>query len=150
MARRVKGAGRVKAIIRGLPDSFRQEMADVLEQGGQSLVPAMKERAPRRTGATQNAIGYKVNRKSLRLRVGLLSSKAGRSNLFHSRIQDLGRKAQTVRARRHGGQPYLIRVRAMAGKHFVTGRFTDLRTLINRNLRGIFSRALAKLSSGSD
>lgn len=42
-----------------------------------------------------------------------------------------------------------MRVRAMAGKRFVTGRFPDLRNTIRTKLRGIFLRALHAVSGGN-
>jgi hypothetical protein len=150
MARRVKGAARIQTILRGLPDAYRKEMVSALEAGGEALAPEMKARAPRRTGATQAGISYKVTPRSLRLKVGLLGLRSGQGDLFYSRIQDLGRKAKTVKVRRRGTRPYMMRVRAMAGKRFVTGQFTDLRAVITAKVRGIFGRALNRLSGGSD
>ena len=150
MARRVRGAARIRALLRNLPDAYRKEMIDALEAGGEALAPAMKARAPRRTGATQAGIGYKVLPRGLRLKVGLLGLRNGQGDLFYSRIQDLGRKAQSVKVRRRGSRPYVMRVRAMAGKRFVTGQYADLRSVITGKVRGIFSRALARLSAGGD
>lgn len=150
MARRVRGASRIKALLRALPDAYRKEMVTALDEAGAALAPAMKARAPRKTGATQAGITYKVTARSLTLKVGLLGLRRGQGGLFYSRIQDLGRKAQTVRVRRRNSKPYLMRVRAMAGKRFVTGQFGDLRTTVTGKIRGIFGRALSRLSGGSD
>ncbi|HEX7852321.1 MAG TPA: HK97 gp10 family phage protein [Sphingobium sp.] len=149
MARRVKGGARIRQILRGMPSAFRQEMVDVLDKGGQDLVPQMQAKAPSRTGATREAIKYKVFPQSMKLNVGLIGLKKGRSNLFYARIQDLGRKAQVVTIRRGplAGKP--MNIRAMAAKHFVTGSFPELRETINSGLKGIFARALKRVSGGA-
>ena len=41
-------------------------------------------------------------------------------------------------------------VRAMAGKHFVTGSFPVLRQTIGAAVRGIWSRALRSIASGGN
>lgn len=149
--RRVAGAGRIKALLRGMPEAMRREMADAFDAGGKDMESAMKSRAPRRTGALHAGISYKVQPRSLTLKVGLLGTKRGRSEIFYGRIQDLGRRAQTVLVKRRNTRPYLLRVRAMAGKRFVTGRFPELRRALREKVRGIFGRALGSISgAGSD
>jgi len=150
MARRVQGGQQIKAILRGMPKAFREEMADVFARGGQALKYLMQRRAPTRSGALRAGIDFKVSPRSLNLKVGLLKTKAGRSTLFYGRIQDLGRKAQVVRVRRANTAPYEMRVRAMPGKKFVTGQMTGLRQAIRDRTRGIFARALARLSNGGE
>lgn len=148
MARSSRGRGQLGLLLRKMPGPFRVEMVAVLTKGGEALRAAIKARTPRKSGALQAGIDYKVWPKSLRLKVGLLGTKAGRSPLFYGRIQDRGRKAQTVRVRRARSQPYVMKVRGMTGKQFVTGRMTELRDTIRTNLNGIFARALARLSGG--
>lgn len=157
MAQRVKGTARIRALLRGLPGASRAELADVLEDGGKAMVPAMRARAPRRTGATQAGISYKVERRTLRLKVGILgglrkntSSRGSRFDLFYARVQDLGRKAQTVRVTRRGSAAYQLRVKAMSGKHFVTGALPSLRADLNTRLRDAFTRALSRISRGEE
>jgi hypothetical protein len=128
-------------------------MAEALGRGGQALKAMMKSRAPSRTGAGREGIDFKVLPRSGTLKVGLLSTKAGRSKLFYMRIQDLGRKGQSVKVRRANTAPYVMRVRAMTGKKFVTGRFGELRATMRQEINGIFSRALQRISgtgSGND
>lgn len=170
MRGRVLGAARVRRIMRGMPGAFRQEMVQSLDRSGKKLQAAVVARTPRRTGALQRGIAYKVLPQSLRLKVGLLDIKPGRSSLFYGKIQDLGRKAQTVtywRFVKGGRAKYLatagmslkraratlttkvtMRVRAMPGKKFVTGRYTELRGVLRDELRDIFQRALSHIASG--
>lgn len=70
--------------------------------------------------------------------------------------QTLFRVTET-RMRRRGpnkgtpiGSPYNLRVRGSQPKRFVTGRYPDLRAELNKNLRGIFARALSKAGAGDD
>lgn len=85
--------------------------------------------------------------------------------LFYVRIQDLGRKAQVVTVRRFRAhaqrlyfrgkkfgpdvQMYTMEVRAMAGKRFVTGGMPDLRRILQRNLKSIWSKSLKRFT-GTD
>lgn len=171
MARRrrgFRGMSKVKAMLDRLPESFRRQMVGVLEGAGRGLKSAMRARAPTRTGALQQGIDYKVYPKSLRMVVGLLLTRRGRSNLFYGRIQDLGRKAQVVvvsrlrrgqrgawTARIAGGTArtsrkpadlstatYAMHVRAMAPKRFITGRKPELQNAMRNGLKGIFARAM--------
>lgn len=134
-------------------------------------------RTPKKTGALQAGISDRVLTTSLRLQVGLLGTPSGRAKLFYGRIQDLGRKAQTVLVQRRRRvsvslgrgkiasilrtqrgrkvqedivTTYRMRVPAMAGKRFVTGRYPDLRSELRTNLDGIFARSLAKISGVGD
>lgn len=177
MARRrsVRGMSRIKRLFRRLPDALASEIVVELNVTGRDILAAVKARTPRRTGALQGGESHKVLPKSLRLQVGLLGTPKGRARLFYGRIQDLGRKAQVVLVQRRrrvkaaiGGRStsmlrtergrkkkedivatYRMKVPAMKGKRFVTGRFTDLRRTLNANLRGIFTRALARTAGGS-
>ncbi|QCI92312.1 HK97 gp10 family phage protein [Novosphingobium sp. EMRT-2] len=169
MARGFRGIGKVRRMMRDLPENFRRQMVSVLNSGGRALQSSMRAKAPRRTGATREGITYKVSERTMKLRVGLLGTRAGRSKLFYARIQDLGRKAQVAKRRyvvavpRNGYRRYAgkrtrdlgrkyhpVNVRAMAGKHFVTGSFPVLRQYIGTAVRGIWSRALRSIASGGN
>lgn len=166
---------RFRRLLRGLPEAMRSQLVGVLERGGPILQGAMRVRAPKRTGFGVQGIKYRVYPKSLRLRVGLIDTPAGRAKRFYMRIQDLGRRAQTVTVRRRrrvasefdprgilrtgrGNRKraedivatYQMRVRAMAPKRFVTGKYPELRRAIGGALRGIWTRALNTLAGGSD
>ena len=137
----------------------------------------MRAKAPKKTGAVAEGIQDRVLEKSLRLRVGLIGTPRGRAKLFYGRIQDLGRKGGEVivqRRRRvtvnigdgevrsilrlHRGRKvkddivttYRMRVRPMAPKRFITGRFPELRTIIGNALRGVWTRALRSVAGGKD
>jgi hypothetical protein len=164
---RVRGVTAIRAMLRRLPDGITEGLVTELHRGGREMAARMQGRAPSRTGATRRGISYKVFPKTLRMQVGLLGTKRGRSKIFYARIQDLGRRAQVATARRFraGGQrlyfrgkkfgpdvqTYQIRVPAMKGKHFITGRMPDLRRLLQANLKSLWSRALGRVrTSGGD
>lgn len=163
---RVRGAASIKKLLNRLPTSARNELIVELNLGGREMQGRMQGRAPIRTGATRRGIKFKVFPKTLKLQVGLLGGKVGRSKLFYARIQDLGRKAQTVTARRFraGGQriyfrgqkfgpavqTYPLNVRAMVGKKFVTGGMRDLRVILQRNLKNLWQNALRGFSGGGE
>lgn len=168
MARRgVRGLPELRARLRKLPDKVQKEILAEFEKIGEELQEAMRARAPSKTGKLREGITYKVFPKTLRLQVGLRNTKAGRSTLFYGRIQDLGRKSQTVIVHRLTGAQraewrnrvvqgrarisrkpaglgvtYALRVRAMVGKKFVSGRYPELRQKVRTNLQGIYARAM--------
>jgi hypothetical protein len=159
---RVTGATSVYKLLRALPTQATEGIVTELHRSGAQMANRMQSRAPDRTGATRRGIKYQVYPKTLRLLVGLIGTKRERSKLFYVRIQDLGRKAQIVTARRFraGGQrlhfrgqkfgpsvqTYPFNVRAMAGKHFITGKMPDLRRIMQANLKGLWKRALGRVS----
>lgn len=147
--KRVQGAASVRRVMKNLPDAMRDEMVDVLEEGSIELQRLVVAATPRRTGSLRAGIKRRVLKQSLRMQVGLLGTKKGRARLFYGRILDLGRKAQTVNVtRRKNAAPYLMRVRGIQAKRFVTGRYPDVRAVIGRKLRGIWERALPKAAGG--
>ena len=164
--RRLRGATTVRSMLRRLPEDVRHEMIVELNVSGRDMLGLMRGRAPQRTGATRRGLSFRVFPKTLKLMVGLISTKAGRSRLFYARIQDLGRKAQIVTARRFraGGQriifrgkkfgpavqTYTINVPAMPGKKFITGRMPELRRILQRNLKNIWQRSLSRFSGQSE
>jgi len=179
MARtKIRGLGKFRRLLRRMPDAVRGELVVELSVTGRQIAQAMKAKTPQKTGAVRQGITSKVLPKSLRLQVGLLGTRGGQSKLFYGRIQDLGRRAQTVLVQRRrrvaqtfrdgrtvnmlrtgsGGRKrtedivatYKMRVRGMAPKRFITGRMPDLRRTLNDNLRGIFARSLSRIAGGGD
>ena len=162
---RVRGSKAFRRLLKQIPDAVAKQMLGVLDQGGRSLRTIMRARAPLgKTGRLRAAIDYRVYPKSLRLRVGQLSR--SKKAPFYLRIQDLGRKAQTVTVDRrkvgvnsglrHGRKKseevasrYLLRVRAMKPKRFISGGFPDLRATIGTGLRGIWDRSLRTIAGGA-
>lgn len=177
MRSKIRGGKRVRRLMKSLPDAMRGQLVNVLRNGGRALVSSMRARAPSRTGALRAGIQSRVYEKTLRLRVGLIGTPGGRAKLFYGRIQDLGRKGREVvvqrrrrvtvnigagevvgvlrtqRGRKVGSDivsTYRMRVRPMAPKRFITGRYPELRTAIGNALRGIWARALRSIASGHD
>ncbi len=61
-----------------------------------------------------------------------------------------GRGALNAGQLRKVGDPYKMKVPAMAGKRFVTGSYPELRTELRANLQGIFTRGLRKVGGGDE
>lgn len=163
MARtRLRGVGRFRRTMKALPAAVSQEIVVELNVTGREVRSLMQAKAPKNTGRLAAAITYRVLPKSLRMQVGLIGPQKERNDLFYGRIQDLGRKAQVVQARRrvgsfadpHNGSirsrltTYPMQVSAMAPKRFITGRYADMRNSLKTNLRGIWTRALGVAASG--
>jgi len=149
----LRGMIRVRRLIRRMPAAVRGELVVELAVTGRRIADAVRARTPRKTGRLIRGISSNVLPGTLRLQVGLLAKGRGsRNDRFYGRIQDLGRKAQVVRVTRGRGKskPYQMRVRAMAGKRFVTGRYPELRRELSDNLKGIMGRALARIAGGAD
>ncbi|MEH3107148.1 MAG: hypothetical protein PGN09_07660 [Sphingomonas fennica] len=153
---------RIRRIFRGLPDTARNEMVRLLDEGGRAMVGAIRARTPRLRGRLQAGIRYQVYRASLRLRVGLIGVRSN-SRLFYGRILDRGRRAQTVtvsrrkiarstlvNGRRDAHRPYQLRVRALPARRFVSGRYPDLKARIGNSLRGYWDRVLRQISGGAN
>jgi|GEM_PF-3537116 len=180
MARRrpIKGIARFRRLLRRMPDVTRGEIIVELHTTGRRMLQAVLARTPFGRGRLGDGLSFKVLPTSLRLQIGLLGTPAGRARLFYGRIQDLGRKAQVVTVQRRrrvsasigGGMTanilrtgpngrkltedivstYTMKVPAMAGKRFVTGRYPELRTELRSNLRGILTRSLRKVGGGDE
>lgn len=176
--RPIKGIARFRRLLRRMPDTTRGEILVELHTTGRRILQAILARTPRLSGKLRGGLSSKVLPTSLRLQIGLLGTPAGRARLFYGRIQDLGRKAQVVTVQRRrrvsasigGGMTadilrtgrngrkltedivatYTMKVPAMAGKRFVTGRYPDLRSELRTNLKGIFARSLRKVGGGDE
>ncbi|MDX3908420.1 MAG: hypothetical protein QHC67_01180 [Sphingobium sp.] len=137
-----------------MPDAARSEMAEVLEDGSADIQKAVLRETPRRKGALQNAIRTKVLKQTLSAKIGIIGPPAERRSVFYGRILDLGRRAQVVKAVRRAPSGkvsrYLMRVRGIAAKRFISGPRTDARALIANRLRGVWDRILKRLSGGND
>ncbi|HEY1605619.1 MAG TPA: hypothetical protein VGF77_08460 [Allosphingosinicella sp.] len=165
---RVKGVPRIRSLLRRLPDTTQAGIVAEFNRAGPEIATVMRGRAPFRTGATQAGISWRVQPGQMRLLVGLISTPKGRAKLFYARIQDLGRKAQVVTVTRaargaralgavsiSGGRKvgavstYAMNVRAMPGKHFITGSYRVFRQRITANLKAIYARALATAAAAA-
>lgn len=146
---KVKGAAAFRKRLKRLPDTVSTGIVEVLDEGGQKIRAAMQARARHRTGKLAAGVKYKVLPKSLRLQVGLLGTPRGRAKLFYGFILDKGRKAQTVVIKRGPRTGRRMKIRAHEGDSFVSGRYRELRDLINRRANSVFDRALARISGGA-
>lgn len=143
-----KGGKRFKRILQQLPDEARRDLVDAFGRAGRRAQAAMRARAKRKTGNLQQGVKYLVRPKTLRLQVGLLGTKRGRSKLFYGFVLDKGRTAKTVRIKRGPRAGANMKIRKLVGDRFVSGEYPDLRDSINREVKPLFSRILSRLSQG--
>jgi hypothetical protein len=149
----LKGARKVKRLLKRLPDDVSAQMAAVLKQHAPAITAYAKAAAPQRSGALARAISWKVLPKSLSLRVGLLNKAISRK-LFYARILEFGRKAQTVVVKRRtktGRVAYRLRVKPInRGRYdFLAGRAMTFATgTIRPDLVKLWERALQRAASG--
>lgn len=168
MARtRIAGLAAKQRALRALPQEAQKQFVKPLSDAGAKIAKAMQDKAPAKSGALRQGITFRVYETSLRLVVGLLAAAGWRPALFYGRIQDLGRKAQTVTVHRSRGgwattinagraklnaktgklvDSYPLKVKAMAGKHFVTGRYSDLRTELRQDLTKAYDQAVTTVA----
>lgn len=134
---------------------MRAQMVRLFERVAPGARAIAQAGAPVRTGRLRAAISARVYPKQLRLRVGLLT-KGDRRRFFYGYILEVGRKAQTVRARRRTGggvTSYAYRVSPIsAGRYdMVQGRARrSIRALIYNPANELFDRALRKLAGLPD
>jgi hypothetical protein len=123
---RVKGASSLRRVLRRMPDVSRDNLADAFEAGGRRLLARAKAEAPSRSGQLRGALDLKVARKSLVMRIGLLTKRLQR-NFFYGYILDIGRKAKTVTIRRGPRKGARMRIKGIARDRydFIFGRRRD-------------------------
>lgn len=135
----VQALAEVYAELGALPEAAREELGVELAIIGRDVLAQQKQLVPKRTGALEAGLGLQLVLDRLRVKIGLLNVRAGRSKLFYGRIIQFGRSAQTVLVTRHlkvlgrrgnnrkgnrrrtlrAGKPYPMKVRAMAARPFV-------------------------------
>jgi hypothetical protein len=153
---RVRGDKGFRKILKQLPDSARAEMADVMKGVGIDLAKAMQADAPvlrrprkgRTAGALRAGISYKLAVKSLNLRVGLVGTKRGRSNLFYGGIVEAGRPEQTVKIKRGPRAGSEMKVGAVAAHPFVYKQRPELRRELNARLKSYWTNVLTAAAAG--
>lgn len=136
IASQLKGVASTRKLLRQVPQAAKDTMADILEASAPAFLAAMKADAPVKTGALRAALNAKVLRKSLRLRVGLVTASTGKK-FFYGRILEFGRKAGTAS---RGG--------AIAPRPFVLKKRPDLRSALNRRLNKFWENTLIVAAAG--
>lgn len=142
---RVAGAGRVRKMLKRLPETLRDELAREMQSAGPTILGKSKAETPSRSGSLRSLLTWRFYPKSLRLRVGLIGARANRAG-WYGRILEAGRKAQTVTAKRrtaNGVIAYRLRVRAIDRSRYdiVRGR---IKAFAKRLLRPVLGRAYEK------
>lgn len=144
MRRRIRGDKAFAKLIKRMPKEIQNQVEQLLRETGAEVLAEQTSRAPVRTGALRRGLSMKVLPKSRRLQVGLIGKPINR-RLFYGRIIEFGRTGQTVRARRAGGKPYLMKIRGTAPRPFI---YTVDREQIYSRFRALWDRVLAKVSAG--
>jgi hypothetical protein len=126
-----------------MPDESRDEIADALTDGGHQMLARAKAETPRRSGRLANALDVKVARRTLVLRLGLLTKRTQR-DFFYGYILDRGRRAQTVTIKRGARKGSRMRIKAISKSRydFVFGRRRDFSETILPKVRAALERAL--------
>lgn len=139
MGSNVQALADAYAMVDALPEAARDELGVELAIIGREVLAEQKRLVPKDTGRLEAGLGLQLVLDRLRVKIGLLNVRAGRSKLFYGRIVQFGRHAQTVMVTRHlarlgvrgnnkrgnrrrtlyAGKPYPMRVRAMAARPFV-------------------------------
>lgn len=154
----LQGVASVRKLLRNMPASVKNEMADTLVDIAPEYLAAVKADTPVATrarvpghklGSLRDAITAKVLRSSLRLRVGLLGRKK-LLDLFYGRIVELGRKSKTVTIKRGPRAGAKMRIRERAPQHFVYKARPELRTRLNNRLNSFWEHALQHAGEGTD
>jgi hypothetical protein len=146
---------KTRRLLRAMEPEMRDQIADAMQSALPAAIAAVRQEAPRRTGALANAISGKVLRKSLTMRLGLLTKKVQR-DYFYGYILEVGRKAKTVNVRRKtasGISTYRLNVRPMSPARYdmvaSRGRKRVSRSL-DFVLKNAYRKALTKLAGLSD
>jgi hypothetical protein len=114
----VQGLAEAHSLFGAIPEAAREQLGAELAAIGSDVLAAQKGDVAKRTGQLEQGLQLKLFLEQLRVRVGLLDLKGGRSRLFYGRIVESGRRARTVlveRRRRVGGRLRTNRGRKVAG-----------------------------------
>ena len=148
----LKGARKVKRLLKRLPDDVRTEINDVYRAKAPEALAYMQANAP--GSRIAKAMRFRIAEKTSKLLIGLIGRKAN-SDLFFARILEQGRKAKTVQVKRRtkggGTTSYALRVKAIARTRydFVRGRAaTFVFGLIRQPLATVWTNALRRAASG--
>lgn len=158
---RVDGLAETYSMLDRIPVEAEHQFADLLGRVGRSVLLAQKADVAKKTGALEQGLTMQLLTEELRVRVGLLNSKRGRSNLFYGRVIELGRREQTVLVTRrlkrrvtgngrngtsrkvtYEGKPYKMKVKAMGKRPFVHVDRPELR--MEQQLAAFWSQVVPK------
>lgn len=98
---RVRGLAEANSLLGALPAAARHELADEIGRIGRDVLAAQQRDVARDSGELQAGLSLQLLTDELRVRVGLLNTRPGRSKLYYGRFVENGRRAQTVLVTRH-------------------------------------------------
>lgn len=161
---RVDGLAEAYALFGRFPQAAEQELGAKLGEIGRDVLAAQQRDVAKRTGFLETGLSIQLLIEQLRVKVGLLGL-SKRSKYFYGRFVEFGRRAQTVLVTRHlkrtvrgngrnskrrvsyEGQPYSLRVRAMAARPFVHVDRPEIRA--EQRLADYWSKVKAAAGSSS-
>jgi hypothetical protein len=156
----LRGARKVRRLLKRLPEDVRVEMVAVLREKAPAITAYSRAATPRKSGALAAAIGWKVLPKTLSLRVGLLT-KSANQRLPYGKVLERGRGWKFDRSRRFqrrlsgGGLSsviymYIKRI-GSTEYDFTAGRAVQAASIILKpSLDALWERALRRASDGGD
>jgi hypothetical protein len=154
----VRGAGKVRRLLKRLPADVSGEMVGVLRDKAPAITAYSKMETPSLTGGLRGKIDWKVYPKSTSLRVGLIGKAANRQ-FFYARILEGGRgfkrtTSKTIRRRLAGGglsKAYRMVIRRISsGRYdFTRGRAAKAASrILKPDLEKVWQRALSRAAEG--
>ncbi len=133
-----RGFIEAEALIDRVPAAARAKLSELLIEFGLEFSALQKAAVPRDKGHLAAGLTWETLVDELRVRIGMLNMKRGRSSRFYAIPVNFGRRAQTVtvirgtsrsrksytsRTRREAGvglrEPYQLHVRPMAPREFI-------------------------------
>lgn len=165
MAEKVEGLAESASLLGAIPDAAREQMGVELGLIGRDVLNLQRAAVPIRSGDLRGGLTLKLLIDALRVRVGLLDLKKGRSPLYYGRFVNYGRKAQTVivqRRRRVNGKlrssrgrknsadisaTYKLNVKAEAAHPFIEVDFDEVAAV--QRLRSFWDSVIGRAEGGA-
>lgn len=155
---RLKGARKVKRLLKRLPESVSAEIVEIYRAEAPAIEAYMRAAAPRKSGKLSSALSVKILPKSLRMRAGIIGKRLNRE-LFYAKILELGRGVKRQYTRMFsrslpgGGRTrryqYRIPVIAKGRFDFVYGRAAKFSfDRLRPQLKNVWEKALLRAASG--
>lgn len=165
-ASKVQGLAEANAFMGAIPVAARHEFADMAGKIGRDVLAAQKRDVAKRTGKLEAGLSLALLTEQLRVKVGLLGIKRGRSSLFYGILVETGRKAQTVLVTRrlkrkvrgngrngtkrpvsYEGKPYPMQVKALAARPFIHKDRPEIRA--EQRLADFWSQVVGRAESAA-
>lgn len=93
---RVDGLAESYSLLGRLPDAARDQVGVEMARIGYEVLAAQKRDVAKDTRALEAGLGLELQLQELRMRIGLLSFKSGRTRLYYGRFVEFGRRRRVV------------------------------------------------------